>query len=69
MRARDRMETRMVESPAKTAAGDLPPEILAVVSLVAEILLDQRRRQVELLRGELPDPTAPRERRDEGKAA
>ncbi len=59
----------MVELPADVAADELPPEILAVVSLVAEILLDQRRRQVDLLRGKLPDPTAPRERRDEGKAA
>jgi hypothetical protein len=59
----------MVESPAKATADELPPEILAVLSLVAEILLDQRRRQVDLLRDELPDPTAPRERRDEGKAA
>ena len=63
------MRTRVVKSPAKAAAGELPPEILAVLSLVAEILLDQRRRQVDLLRDELPDPTAPRERRDEGKAA
>jgi len=59
----------MVELPAKAEVGELPPEIVAVVSLVAEILLDQRRRQVDLLRDELPDPTAPRERRDEGKAA
>ena len=63
------MRARMVELPAKAEVGELPPEIVAVVSLVAEILLDQRRRQVDLLRGELPDPTAPRERRDEGKAA
>ena len=63
------MRARMVELPAKAEVGELPPEIVAVVSLVAEILLDQRRRQVDLLRDELPDPTAPRERRDEGKAA
>ena len=64
MRARDRVAIQTVVS-----AGALPPEILTVVSLVAEILLDQRRRQVDLLRGELPDPSAPPERRDEGKAA
>jgi hypothetical protein len=68
VRVRDRLETRMVESPAK-AVGALPPEILELVSLVAEILLDQRRREVDLLRGELPDLTPPGERRDEGKAA
>jgi hypothetical protein len=59
----------MVAPAGKATTGELASDILAVVSLVAEILLDQRRRQVDLLRGELPEPRTPGERRDDGKAA
>ncbi|HVD02216.1 MAG TPA: hypothetical protein VNG93_13900 [Candidatus Dormibacteraeota bacterium] len=59
----------MVELPAKAEVGELPPEIVAVVSLVAEILLAQRRRQIDLVRGKLPNRTVAREQRDDGLAA
>ena len=35
---------RAVKSKAKTGADELAPEIAQVIALVAEIMLDQRRR-------------------------
>jgi hypothetical protein len=36
---------RAVTSKAKTGAEELAPEIAQVIALVAEIMLDQRRRR------------------------
>ena len=40
-----RCRKRAVGSKAKTGAVELAPEIAQVIALVAEIMLDQRRRR------------------------
>jgi len=40
-----RCRKRAVRSKAKADADELAPEIVQVIALVAEIMLDQRRRQ------------------------
>lgn len=61
--------TRLVRGRSEAAAEELPPEILEVVSLVAEILLDQRRQRLEPLQGGLSNQGLINGRGDEGKAA
>ncbi len=65
MRARSRdRRTHSAETPATAEA--LAPEILDVVWLVAEILLDQRRREADQCRDGSSGMVA---REDAGKAA